>query len=95
MAVTSVVDAPNMTREQYDAISKRIYFPPGKLPRGLVHHIASELDGGLRIVEIWDSETYFQAYFDDALLPVTREEGVELDAPKKYRIVRMRSRAIW
>jgi hypothetical protein len=92
MAVTMVLDAPDMTRQQYDEISKRTYFPPGKLPRGLIHHIATEVDGGLRIVEVWDSEADLRAYFEDQLTPVSKEAGVELGAPKAATVVRMRSR---
>jgi hypothetical protein len=94
MAVTVVLDALNMTRQHYDEISKKTYFPPGKLPRGLVHHIASEHNGGLRIVEVWDSEADCKAYFEDSLAPATKEAGVELTASQTSPVVRMRSRTI-
>ncbi len=42
-------------------------------PQGLVVHLVIETEGGLRYIDVWDSEADWMAFRDERLSPVVRE----------------------
>jgi hypothetical protein len=42
---------------------------PAEPPRGLIAHIAMTRDGGLRYVDVWESESAWERFRDDDLEP--------------------------
>jgi hypothetical protein len=56
------------------------------VPDGLLVHVAFDLpDGGVRIVDLWESQEHFETFRENRLNPtlgkVMADRGVELDGP--------------
>ena len=60
LAVCIVSDMVGMTPELYDSLNAAIRFP-ADVPEGLMSHVAAEIEGGLRIVDVWESSEHFDA----------------------------------
>ncbi len=59
MAVTAVLEFPDMTQESYEATMKAL----GEgVPPGLQVHIASRAEEGFLIVAVWDSQEALDAF---------------------------------
>jgi heme-degrading monooxygenase HmoA len=50
---------------------------PDGLPEGCHAHIAGPVEGGWRVITVWESEERFQQFRDETLLPAMREAGAE------------------
>jgi hypothetical protein len=51
-----------------------------KHPLGLIMHGAAEVDGTMRVAQIWDSEEYARRFDEDLLKPILEEVGAAMDA---------------
>jgi hypothetical protein len=74
--------------EIYDAVSERLNVEDDK-PAGMIVRTAIDLgDGGMRIVDVWESQQVFEAFRDERLLPaiqaVLSEKGLEPQGPPSY-----------
>jgi hypothetical protein len=74
--------------EIYDAVAAKLDVE-GDPPAGMIVHTAIDLgEGGIRIVDVWDSQQAFEAFRDDRLLPaiqaVLSERGIEPMGPPNY-----------
>jgi hypothetical protein len=52
-------------------------------PAGLIAHVLTDIPGGVRATDIWESEADFQAFADERLMPaagaVAEERGISMD----------------
>jgi hypothetical protein len=62
MAVLVTADVPGQTTEGYDGMLAMLEGSIRNAP-GLVLHTAHPIEGGWRIIEIWDSKEEATAYF--------------------------------
>jgi len=88
MAVLVTIDIPGGTEQQYEQVIATV-FPEGKLPEGLVMHLAGPTENGWRVVNIVQSQEQFEAFARETLLPATQGVG---DAPPEmtfFPIVRL------
>lgn len=76
MAVVIVNELKGADQDFYDQASPKA-MPGGKLADGCQVHIAGPIDGGWRVISVWDSEEQFQQFRDEKLIPVIREIGAE------------------
>ena len=76
MAVAVIVEAPGMNASQYDAAIKDV-IPNGQLPKGCQFHVAGPMDGGWRVVDVWDSQESFEAFAHGALASAFEKHGVQ------------------
>jgi heme-degrading monooxygenase HmoA len=51
--------------------------PGGKLPDGCQFHVAGPVEGGFRVITVWDSEDAFQQFRNDTLMPAMKEADEE------------------
>jgi quinol monooxygenase YgiN len=59
--------------DQYDQINA-ILKPEENPPEGMVVHTAGQRqDGGMRIVDVWDSEQAYNSFRDERLMPAVKE----------------------
>jgi hypothetical protein len=72
MAVMVQLDAPGMEIAQYEAMHTEIMKAP---PAGLVLHVTALMEGGLRIVELWESEAHFFGFVEHRLRPMSAASG--------------------
>ena len=60
MAVVIVNEIAGGDQGLYDALKPRT-MPDGRLPDGCSLRIAGPMDGGWRVITVWDSEEQFEA----------------------------------
>jgi hypothetical protein len=68
-----------MDRQTYDALRIRLDIDH-QHPLGLIMHGAAEVDGGMRVAQIWESEWYARRFDDEVLTPALDAVGAPLDA---------------
>lgn len=77
MAVVLTAWAPS--REAYEALDDAV----GRTaPLGCIVHTASEVDGQVRVVEVWESQQHINEFFQTRLAPAFQKLGVEMDPPE-------------
>lgn len=77
MAVVLIAWAPS--REAYEAVDNEV----GSAARaGCIVHTASESNGRVRVVEVWESQQHIDEFFQGKLGPVFEKLGVEADPPE-------------
>lgn len=81
MALLMVHESPGGTKEQYDEICARLT-DGGTLDAlndwptaGILSHTAGPIDGGWRVIDVWESEEAFQR-FGQVIGPVLQEVGM-------------------
>jgi hypothetical protein len=81
MPIAVLHEAPGGTKEQYDQVADRLsdgkgLNSPGDWPvDGLISHIAGPIEGGWRVVDVWESEEAFRR-FGEVLVPMLQEAGL-------------------
>jgi hypothetical protein len=65
-----------VTPEEYDEAREVVNWE-GDVPDGARFHIAWFEDGGLRVVDPWDSPENFQAFVENRLNPGVQQVGIE------------------
>jgi hypothetical protein len=56
--------------EVLPSVSARVA-PNDQLPEGCVDHIAAPMDGGWRVITVWDSAEQFKQFRDEKLIHLT------------------------
>jgi hypothetical protein len=62
-----------ITREQYDQVDREIQGDP----EGLILHTAAEHGGGMRIIDVWESEEAYRRFEQETLMPAMGRAGLE------------------
>lgn len=75
MAVVVVNEIEGGSQELYDQVNSKVM--ADGLPEGAQAHIAGPIDGGWRVITVWESDERFQQFRDETLLPALREAGGE------------------
>jgi quinol monooxygenase YgiN len=73
-----VVTAWSPSRDAYETVHDQV----GGTAPGLIVHTASELDGKVRIVEVWESRQHLDEFVQSKLGPVLAKLGVEMETPE-------------
>jgi quinol monooxygenase YgiN len=71
----------NLTKEQYEDVTKRLEEAGDDDPEGRELHVFFGDDGSLAVSEVWDSQEAFEAY-GEKLMPVLGEVGIEAGEPQ-------------
>ncbi len=85
MAVLQIHELSDMTREQYEQAMRdlNLYGPPP----GSQLHASGPMEGGWRIVEVWESEEAANAFYGSALFQqVARKNGIPVPKIKSYPV---------
>jgi len=75
--MATVLTAWAPSRTAYQTIHDEL----GGTAPGLIVHTASEVDGKVRIVEVWESRQHIDEWFETTGGPVLDKLGVEMDGP--------------
>jgi len=73
-----VVTAWASSRNAYAAVHEQV----GGTAPGLIVHTASEVDGKVRIVEVWESRRQIDEFVQAKLGPALAKLGVQMDQPE-------------
>jgi hypothetical protein len=86
--ITIVFEAPGGTIEQYDQICRAAGISVENPPNGLMFHSASQMEKGLLVVDVWESESIFRE-FGKRLMPAIEQIVLTEAVPKVYRTHRI------
>jgi hypothetical protein len=77
MAVAVILDFAGGTLDQYDQVIAKMGFAPNGAgaPGGLFHWVA-ETDEGIRVTDVWESQSAFEQFAAESIGPITQEVGV-------------------
>lgn len=75
MAVAMLLDFPGVTQAQYDAVLDELDLG-GKTYQGGIFHVAGPVDGGWRVVDVWESQDAFDRFFQAKLGQALQHAGV-------------------
>ena len=64
-------DMPGVTADDYAKVLAELGGAEKSAP-GLVAHVAGPVDGGFRIIDVWESEEDFERFNDEHLDPAVR-----------------------
>jgi hypothetical protein len=66
MAVGLWFEIPGMTQEQYDAAVAAGGLE-NSLPPGQIFHVAGPMEGGWRVIDVWESRADFDRFAEETL----------------------------
>ena len=82
MAVAVEQNFSGATTEQYDQILEKMGLTPGgATPPGAISHWVAKTDDGVRVVDVWESQEFFERFAREKIGPYAREVGIE-DEPE-------------
>lgn len=73
--------ASSTTMEQYDETIRRLESSGEFPPDGLEYHVAFQIDGQLRVSEVWESQEKFGS-FGERLMPILADVGIDPGQPE-------------
>ncbi len=77
MAVAIVMDWAEGSLDQYDEVIGKMGFEHGGTGApGGTFHWAAQHDGGIRVVDVWESREQFEAFAQEQIGPLTQEAGL-------------------
>lgn len=62
--ICRIYDVAGATLEQYDQVNEQL---GSEKPEGVHAHIAGSIDGGIRVIEVWDSTEHIDRYMQSGL----------------------------
>jgi hypothetical protein len=74
MAIVIVNEMHGGSQDLYDRVTAKV-MPGDKLPDGCRDHIAGPIEGGWRVITVWESEGQFDRFRNDTLIPALQEAG--------------------
>ena len=86
MSVRLQLDFANLGLEDYDRTCETLNFPDD-WPEGLMGHASFEVDGRLRVVDIWQTREHFDRFVQERLQAAMGEAlGDRAEAPEVTEI---------
>ena len=76
MALAFLLEFPGVTQEQYDQVLEKLQLG-GKTYQGGIFHVAGPMEGGWRVITVWDSDEQFQRFRNETLIPAIQAQGRE------------------
>jgi hypothetical protein len=74
MAVVVVAEIEGGNQDYYETVSGKA-MPDGGLPDGCQLHIAGPMEGGWRVITVWNSPDQFEQFRNERLIPAMGEAG--------------------
>ena len=74
MAIAVIVEGAGFTQAQYDSVISEV-LPNGRMPAGLLFHMGGAIDGGWRVVDMWESQEAFEKFSQETLAPAMQRAG--------------------
>ena len=85
MAVAIQMDFQDATLEQYDGILARMGLARGgRAPAGAISHFVAATDGGMRVVDVWESREVFERFAEEKIGPYSAEVGITTEPTMEF-----------
>ncbi len=76
MATVMNMHWPEVTKEQYEQVRGEVNWE-GDVPAGAKFHVAWFADDGFRVLDIWESQSAFESFVQQRLMPGVQKVGVQ------------------
>lgn len=76
MAVVVTLEMAKATTAQYDEVVEKMNLGGKTAPQGIFHVVAEDGQGGLIIVDTWETAEAFQEFADTQIGPLTAAAGI-------------------
>jgi hypothetical protein len=76
MAIGLLLEFSGAGQEHYDAVMEELNLG-GRMPTGGIFHAAGPTEGGWRVVDVWESQEAFDAFFHEKLGQALQNAGLE------------------
>ena len=76
MAMGIILDWPEGTQGQYDAVTAKMGLDESAPESALMHVAGPGPDGGWRVVDVWESPEAFEQFAAEQIMPFTGEVGM-------------------
>jgi len=87
MALAFLIEVPDMTAEQSAVVLRELGLRD-RPPAGQVLHIEGPMEGGgMRIVDVWESQAVFETFVQEQLGPAFQRAGLALPADLQPKAV--------
>ena len=73
MVVATLLEFPSVTQEQYERVGASL--SRAGPPLGILYHACGPVEGGWRIMDIWESQEAFDRFVDEAYIPAIQAQG--------------------
>jgi hypothetical protein len=83
MAIAFLQEVPGMTREQYDQVVETLR---GQTTEGRIFHVAGPMEGGWRVVDVWESQEAVNKFFQELLGPALEAAGIAATPPQFWPV---------
>ena len=74
MAVAVVVEAAGFTQAQYESVFNEVV-PNGRMLAGMLFHLGGPIEGGWRVVDMWESQEAFEKFSHETLAAAMQRAG--------------------
>ena len=82
MAIAMLFEVPGLTPEQYDAAVREVGLPaPGQ-----IFHVAGPMEGGWRVLEVWESQEAADTFFRERLEQALQNASITAVQPKVFQV---------
>jgi hypothetical protein len=82
MVVLLTQEFRGVSREDAEEASKRLNVQANP-PAGLIAHVLTDMPGGIRATDIWESEADFRTFLEERLMPTSQalaeERGIDME----------------
>lgn len=85
MAIGILIEIPGGTQKHYDTVMQHLKLGGKPAPGGL-YHVAGPMDGGWRVVDVWESQKDFETFFQTKLQNALKNAGVPAFQPKFFPV---------
>ena len=82
MAIAMLFEVQGLTPEQYDAAVREV----GLLAPGQIFHLAGPMEGGWRVLEVWEFQEAADAFYREKLEQALRSAGIIDVQPKVFEV---------
>ena len=80
MALAFLIEIPMMDDDQAAAVLRELGLSSTP-PAGQILHVEGPMDGGgMRVVDVWESQEVFQTFLQEQLGPAFQRAGVQMPA---------------
>ena len=75
MATVMLMEWPGVSEDQYDRVMNALGLDANP-PAGAMFHVAGFSGGGLRVLDIWDSQQTFERFQEERLTKAVQSAGI-------------------
>ena len=85
MALMFLFEFPGGRQEQFDQVLEKLQLG-GKSPPGQIFHVEGPMEGGWRVVDVWESQEAIDKFFQGKLGQALQEAGITAPQPQIWPV---------